>query len=108
MRIPEGRQESRLRVTKIKLALLEASEGVCKELNWEVTFAELHLAMADVQAHWADQELRMDTPGEDDFAHIGEDKARQIFEAGVDAARPISDDDGPGRDFDSWWEQVTQ
>lgn len=113
MRIPEGRREARIRVTRIELALHETVGELLEEANYQITYAELHLAMANMQKIWAEAELRMETPGEDEFVHVGKEHAKAIWEAavwsvpdekrlGVDK-QEMFEDYGP--DFETWWEQ---
>ncbi len=58
MIIPQRQKLARYRINKIKAAIHEAIDKLCKESNYDITYAEINAAMLDVMNSFNGQELK--------------------------------------------------
>ncbi len=58
MEIPQRQKLARYRINKIQAAVQKAIDELCKESNYEITYAEINAAMLDVMKTFNGHELK--------------------------------------------------
>ena len=56
--INERQMTDRKRISKIRFAISDAIDKICKEENFEITYAEIHAAILQVMENHSEQQLK--------------------------------------------------